>query len=207
MKSRIHEPSFSSAFIEGDLKEIGDKIYNMSYTSGVISEDFCSVNFYECIFRGVSFKGKMKSCLFQDVIFEKCDFSNCDFSEGVFRRVRFDTCRMMGTDLSSSSFTDTVFHNGQCAYINLNGSKWKDCLMEGTLFCEGSLSMCTFRTTDVSHCDFSGCEFAHTPMKDFNLSSSEIEGIAVTPQDLKGAIINAEQAIACAKILGLKVLT
>ena len=67
--------------------------------------------------------------------------------------------------------------------------------------------MSTFNHVEISHCDFSGCEFAHTPLKDIDFSTSEIDGFAVTPEDLKGAIVNSEQAIACAKILGLKVLT
>ena len=104
MKHTIHEPSFSSALIQGDLRDIQSKVYNTVYTSGLVSDDFSSTNFYECMFKGVSFKGNMKGCLFQDVIFERCDLSNCDFSECVFRRVTFDTCRMMGTDASSSSF-------------------------------------------------------------------------------------------------------
>lgn len=207
MKHIIHEPSFSSALIQGNLKDIQSKVYNIVYTSGLVSDDFSSSNFYECMFKGVSFKGNMSGCLFQDVIFERCDLSNCDFSECVFRRVTFETCRMMGTDLSSSSFTDTVFHNCQCAYINLNGTKWKDARLERTLMCEGSVSMSSFNHVEVSRCDFSGCEFAHTPLKDIDFSTSEIDGFAVTPEDLKGAIVNSEQAIACAKILGLKVLT
>lgn len=67
--------------------------------------------------------------------------------------------------------------------------------------------MTSFNHVEVSRCDFSGCEFAHTPLKDIDFSTSEIDGFAVTSEDLKGAIVNSEQAIACAKILGLKVLT
>ena len=207
MKRVIHEPSFTCALVQGNLKDIQNRVYNTVYSSGSVSEDFSATSFYECMFKGVSFKGNMHGCLFQDVVFEHCDISNCDFSECVFRRVRFETCRMMGTDCSSSNFTDTVFHNCQCAYINLNSTKWKDARLERTLFCEGSFSMCTFMHTEPVHCDFSGCEFAHTPLKDIDFSNSEIDGFAVTPEDLKGAIVNADQAIACAKILGLKVLT
>ena len=54
----------------------------------------------------------------------------------------------------------------------------------------------------ISNCEINNCLF-----KDIDFSTSEIDGFAVTSEDLKGAIVNSEQAIACAKILGLKVLT
>ena len=71
--------------------------------------------------------------------------------------------------------------------------------------CEGSLSMCTMDNVLFEHTDFSECEFAHTKLKDIDLSSCELDGFAVTPEDLKGVIVNEEQAVACAKLLGIVV--
>lgn len=205
MKNKIHEPLYTSALPEGSLDEIESRIENQVFNSGRTDRDLSSVNFHECMFRNISFRGTMNDCLFQDVTFDHCDLSNCNISESVFRRVKFNTCRMMGTDMTSSSFADVSLVNCQCAYINLNASKWKNAVISGTILCEGSLSMCTFQNTSFEHSDFSGCEFAHTPLNGLDLSTCEIDGIAVTAEDLKGVTVNAEQAVACAKLLGITV--
>lgn len=205
MKNKIHEPLYTSALLEGSLEEIDNRVENRIFNSGRTDRDLSSVNFNECTFRNISFRGSMRDCLFQDVTFDHCDMSNCNISESVFRRAKFITCRMMGTDMTSSSFSDVSMINCQCAYINLNSSKWKNSLISNSILCEGSFSMCTLQNTVFEHSDFSECEFAHTPLKGIDLSTCETDGFAVTAEDLKGVTVNAEQAIACAKLLGINV--
>ena len=205
MKKKILEPSFTSAQIEGSLSQIESRAENMIFHAGISDLDLSSVNFYECTFQNVSFRGNMKDCLFQDVVFDHCDLSNCDFTECVFRRVRVDTCRLMGTDMSISSFTDVQLRNSKCAYINLNETKWKNAAISGSILCEGSLSMTTFQNISMEHSDFSNCEFAHTPLNGVDLSDCEIDGFAITTEDLHGATVNSEQALACARLFGLKI--
>ena len=123
MKNKIHEPSYSSALLEGSLDQIENRVESRIFNTGRSDSDLSSIRFSECIFRNISFRGNMSDCLFEDITFDHCDLSNCNFSESVFRRAKFDTCRMMGTDLTHSLFTDVIFNNCQCAYINLNESK------------------------------------------------------------------------------------
>ncbi len=200
---KIQEPSFTNVMPEGSFGKDEDRIYSRTFTSVSYAEETNDVEYHECIFRNVSFRGKLEGCTFADVIFDHCDLSNCDMSDCNFRRVLFDTCRMMGTNFSDCVCSDVRIKNCQCAYINLNASQWKISMWENNLFCEGSISDAKLKDLQVKECDFSHCEISHTPLQGIDLSDSEMDGLAVTAESLKGVIVNTEQAVVCAKLLGV----
>ena len=168
-----------------------------------ISYDFSGKEFFECRFEYVAFH-EMRGCLFADCIFDHCDFSNADFHETVFRRVHMQQCRMTGTDMSQCTFQDTVLDNCQAVYVNFSASKMKLCQWKETVFREAAMSMCTFADLSVSRCDFTSAEFLDTSLNKVDLSDSKIGGISVGMKELKGVIMNEEQALACVKLLGIQ---
>lgn len=159
--------------------------------------------FYECRFQNVHIDGMMHACLFADVIFDHCDLSNCDLSECVFRRCEFHNCRMTGVDLSICTFQDVLLQESQCMYANLNGTNWKNSEWMNTLLQEASLHDLKWNALIIHECDFSGCEIMHTSLNELDLRTSLIEGIAVDPNDLKGCIVNVQQALSLAQLLGI----
>lgn len=58
---------------------------------------------------------------------------------------------------------------------------------------------------DIDSCDFTGAEFYAATMKGLDFSTSRIDGILVSANDLRGVIVNEEQAVACAKLFGIVV--
>ena len=53
--------------------------------------------------------------------------------------------------------------------------------------------------------DLAQAQIFKTSLKDIDLSNSNIEGIAVSIEDIKGAIINQFQAIDIMYLLGVKI--
>jgi len=202
---KIAEPSYQ---MEPEKHSINAVFQEIRHDGMLFEKEECkkAINdeqFFECRFKNIRFTKNLSGCQFVDVEFDHCDFSNCNLSESVFRRVRFHTCRMMGSDFTMCRFQDVSVIHAKADFINLNGTKWKNALWQGNDFTESSISNAECKNLQVSECDFTKTEFYHTPLKDIDVSTSKIDGIAVVPEDLKGLIVNEEQAIACARILGL----
>ena len=110
---------------------------------------------------------------------------------------------MTGIDLSACSFTDVKLIHCQCTLVNLNATKWNRTEWDSCMFVDGSLHSVQLKDVNVIDCDFSRCEIHQTSLSGIDLSSSNINGIAVLPENLKGVIVNQEQAIVLASLLGI----
>lgn len=204
---KLTSPSFHDECIPAKLNEEKpeNRIDNHSYIDEDCALDLSHREYNECIFTRVTFHGNMQGMEFVDVIFEHCDLSNVKMSECNFRRVAFKYCRLTGCDLSGSQFRDTSFVYCRGWYINFNEGKINTLTLSESIFTEGAFGMLKFKEFHIENCDLSGTEWIDTKMKDLDFSDSIIDGILVTPQYLKGVIVNPEQAVMMAKLLGIQV--
>lgn len=200
-------PSFHSECIPSQIEEETEdkRVDNQSYIDQDCTRDLSSFEYYECIFTRVTFHGMMDKMEFVDVIFDHCDLSNIKMRECTFRRVTFKYCRLTGCDMSGSSFRDTEFSFCRGWYINFSESRFHTSSLSESIFTEGAFVMMKVKDLKIENCDFSGSEWLNTKMKDLDFSDSIIGGIAVSPEDLKGIIVNPEQAVTMAKLLGIQV--
>lgn len=88
-------------------------------------------------------------------------------------------------------------------YANMNGTKWTNCEWEDSLLPQASIHDVKWKEMTIHECDLSGCEIMHASMKGMDLRTSVIDGIAVDLKDLKGCIVNYEQALSLAQLLGI----
>lgn len=196
-------PKFSQECVLCNCNEINDRMDNVCFSEDSITDDLYQQEFFECEFKNVSIHIKMISCLFADVIFDHCDLSNACFSESVFRRCIFRNCRMTGIDFSDCSFTDVTMHDSLALLANLNQTTWKNVEWKQICFQETYFYNVKFKDINVKDCDFTSSEFNQTKLSGIDVSSSNIESIATQPENLKGMIVNREQAVALAQLLGI----
>ena len=64
---------------------------------------------------------------------------------------------------------------------------------------------CTFDDVRIGRCSFAQAEFTNSRLKGLDFSESDISGITVGINELKGAVMNTEQAVACARLMGIVV--
>ena len=202
---KIAEPSYS---VELEKASVNTDFAELRHDGLLFEKEECEIprydeQFFVCRFKNIRFTKDLSGCQFVDVEFDHCDFSNCNLHESVFRRVRFNICRMMGSDFTMCRFQDVSILNAKADFVNFNGTKWKNAIWQGNDFSESSVSNAECKNIQISECNFTKTEFYHTPLKDLDVSTSNIDSIAVVPEDLKGCIVNEEQAIACARILGV----
>ena len=204
---KLITPTFSEECTPAKMSdEIQDRrVDNCSYIDEDCMQDLSLCEYHECIFTRITFHGAMNKMEFSDVIFDHCDLSNIKMTECNFRRVTFKYCRLTGCDMSGSQFRDTMFSFCRGWYINLSASRFHGSSFSECIFTEGSFSMVKFKNLKIENCDLSGTEWLDTKMKDLDFSDSIIDGIAVTPENLKGITVNPEQAVNMAKLLGIQV--
>jgi uncharacterized protein YjbI with pentapeptide repeats len=64
---------------------------------------------------------------------------------------------------------------------------------------------CSFEDVRVKRCRFINADFNDTKLKDMDFSDSDISGISLNVQNLKGAVMNSSQALACTRLLGITI--
>lgn len=140
-----------------------------------------------------------------DCIFNDCDLSNIDFNTRYIRRIKFTNCKLVGTIFDYANFTDITFDNCNLKYISFNKA-----LLKNIEFINCNLEEATFMETAIKDIIFNDCnlkssDFYKTSLCNIDLSTSNIEGIRTDINNLRGAKINFEQAIAVLNMLGIHV--
>ncbi len=112
---------------------------------------------------------------------------------------------MMGTELAGAVMQDTVMEGCQGSYLNLNGSKLKRVTLKDMILEQAGMSMVEHSDISIENCNFTKSEWIDTKMDGLDLSDSQVDGIMVDPENLRGLTVNEEQAVAFAELLGLNV--
>mgnify|MGYP000241766528 CR=1 FL=1 len=164
---------------------------------------FENVIFDQCTFSNVT----LERCSFRNVRFESCSFPNCNFSHSWFHQCEFMGTQLVGANFGSSNFVDFIVQKSALRYANFTSARFDrseiiDCDCTDTFFAE-----CSLGSFVVDQTRFVRSEFFHTSLKDVDFTTSELDGICVSDrgEELKGAVVNAFQAIELSKLLGLVV--
>lgn len=147
----------------------------------------------------------LEKMTFKEVKFENCDFSNTDFIQSAFLKCEFKACKLTGADFCENRFYHVTFLETNANYLNLSLAS-----MEHVLFQEMEMRNCYFQETKIKNIyfekvDLSRTQFFKTSLYGVDLSSSNIEKIAISIEDIKGATIEQFQAIDLLYLLGVKV--
>ena len=95
--------------------------------------------------------------------------------------------------------------NTNASYINLalasmENVLFKETILRNSYFQENKLKNLYFQKADLTQ-----AQFTKTSLKDIDLSTSIIVGIAISIEDIRGAMIDAYQAIDLLYLLGIKI--
>lgn len=169
--------------------------------------DFSRVRFHDCVFENCRFtEGNFKKTEFIDVRFRLCDFSGGSFESGYFNRCEFLSCKGMGGNYYRAFLQDVLLSDCSFRYANFTLSKWRNVSAAQSSFAEAALEECSFKNLALDHADLTRVQFFKTILKDVDFTTSVIDGISVSPYELRGAKVNAAQAAELAKLLGVIVL-
>lgn len=163
------------------------------------------------VFKQIIFKNcKLIGCGFDeasffDVVFENCDFSNSSFSDACFKNCMFLECRAVSADFYGSSFRHVSFEKCNIEDAGFDAVRMSYVKAEDTDFSEASFSKCNITNVEWKKTSFRKASFFKTLLRGIDFTQCDVEGIVISDgkEELKGAVVNQEQAVEFAKRLGL----
>lgn len=198
-----------------NLKKINnllDEIKNSHELNNIIIEDYkerdieiTDIEVEKAILNNTEIiNGNLQNNTFIDVEFNNCNFSNTSFENNCFIRCEFNNCKLTGCNFTESRMYNVSYIETNLCYSNFSMASIENVFFDNTClknssFQENKLKDIIFRQADLTQ-----VQFFKTSLKEIDFSDSKIEGMAVSLEDIKGAIINEFQVIDLLYLLGVK---
>lgn len=165
---------------------------------------FDSVQFINCRF----ISSRFVRASFYDSILKNCDLSNCDLSNSYWKGTVIQESKAVGSNFDHGFFRETKLTGGVFNYSNYGSSVWESCAISECDIREAFLSEAKFKKIRLTKVDFTRTSFFKTPLKNVDLSDCVIDGFSVSDdfRELRGAKLNALQAVGIASMMGIKVV-
>ena len=192
-------------------------------TSGVLSDavlfedvcleglDWCGASGSDATFNCVEVKrcnlsrAKLRSNTLRDTTMVHCEAGNVDWTGVNFQRVMVRSTRLTGANLSEAKLTDVTVHGcvGKLTvfvYSKLTRVAFERCDLSEALFEGAALKHVRFRD-----CDLRNTRLIAARIDDVDLRGSQIEGIQIPMNRLKGVVIDPMQASEIAAMTGAQI--
>ena len=136
---------------------------------------------------------------------ETIDAANADLEQSGWNSSEVADSRFTGVHLNSANLGNTIFTECrmnllQCQQSRLQNIRFEKCDLRGAFFNMSSMSGTVFHGSDLTGADFSGATISGC-----DLRRAIIEDIRVSPEQMQGVIVTADQALYLARLFGLDV--
>lgn len=141
----------------------------------------------------------------RDVRVEGSDFSAAHLEQTHFSRVKMRSSRLLGVQFLDADLNDVVFQD-----CNLDGAvfasvRGKHLRFENCQLKNAAFESAVFEKITFSRCDLRHASFFNIKLKDADLRGSNIDGMQITPEAVKGMVITSSQALQMVGLLGVVV--
>jgi len=183
---------------EYDSIEISNRVF---ITKNITCLDIDNCHFKRCNF------GKIKgtNIKINNTLIEDSDLSNLNLDRILLDSVDFVGCRMTGFIAINSSIRDATFKNcklnlAQFRFSHLKNIIFENCILEEADFYNADINNVIFR-----ECNLIKAEMSKTKLFETDFRTSNIAGMNIGIESLKGAVISSTQLIDLSWILGAKI--
>ncbi|RNC80586.1 MAG: pentapeptide repeat-containing protein [Phycisphaera sp.] len=157
-------------------------------------------------FRTSRLIGSHPNLIARDATLETCDLRNSALMDLRASRVVLRDCQLLGVDVSGATLRDLVCINCQIKLGRAFGVKFERCWFENCDLRETEFEESRFERIAFRGCDLRQARLLRSPLRHVDFRGSRVEGIAVGPEELLGAVITPDQADTFAAAMGLRVL-
>lgn len=157
-------------------------------------------------YRRCTLAGEHPRLTLRDLTLTTCDLRNIVLDSVVGSRLVLRECNLVGADISAGALRDAVFINCQIKMGRAFGAHLERCWFEGCDLREAEFEESKFDRVAFRSCDLRGSRLLRSPLRSVDFRGSRVEGIAVSPDHLAGAVIAGEQADVFAAAMGLNIL-
>jgi len=138
-----------------------------------------------------------------NVIFENCDFSNAEWIGAGFHQVEFRQCKLTGINFAESYLKNCLFTDCMLDYASFAVATMKVVQFEQSSLQQSDFSEIDWQHLKLDECTLTQSQWFHTKLKELDFSNNRFDTIALSPESIRGLIVNAEQALTIAETLGL----
>ena len=154
---------------------------------------------------GTFAESRLPRLRWSDVACLRTDLSTVVWTEAKLTRVEIRDCRMTGAILEGAELDAVRFvgcHLGYASFerARLRHVSFESCRLDESVFTGGSLLGTAFLD-----CELRGIDLEGASLKDADVSTSRLTDVKVGVKDLRGLVVNREQASVLAALLGLVV--
>lgn len=203
-------------FIKG-IESIYIEVVNIenedSFKDGYISDckienqTAAHVSFEGVIFKNVEFKAAVFNLLeLTDVRFENCDLSNANFNGAIIHRTEFINCKLMGVNLSDATLQNVYIEQCNGGFALMSYVHMKKVIFEESIFENSNFQNSHFEKVQFRKCNFKLSQMSGTSLSGMDLSNSNVEGLGIQLENLRGSIVSPMQAVDFSRLLGLIVI-
>lgn len=165
-----------------------------------------TVDFKNCIFEKCKIVGlKFEKSSFINVEFNSCDFSGSLFSSCLIRNADFLQCKGAGSQFTDSIIDNTYIENSRFNLSTFFTTSFKKTSFLDTDFQQSQFSECKLSLFTCRETSFIQAEFLRTSLANVDLTSCTIDGMRITPADIRGAVVTSYQACGLARLLGITI--
>lgn len=148
---------------------------------------------------------RLRSAVWKDVRLVGCDLANLRAQRMVLTRVEFVDCRLTGLSASAIECNDVLVQDCDLRYAQLasatfRASEFQHCDCTEADLQEADLAGCKFQD-----CNLSRADLHRARLQNADLRTSDLETLQIGLNDVRGAIVDAPQAMVLARLLGLQI--
>lgn len=142
---------------------------------------------------------------FIDCIFNHCHFTNNRSLDSTFLRCEWQDSKLDASHFIRSNLEHILIKNSTARYLDIADSVLKAIEIIGTKLDESSWFQSKMLDLSLKNTSMEKAEIYHTSFKDIDLSSTIISGMRIELNDIKGAIIDENQAPLLCQLIGVKI--
>ncbi len=187
------------------LNAIAEQLYELlriedSELHGLAGAD---ARFESSILARVDLSGsKLKRTRLLDVRIEKSNLSNAEWDRANFRRVEIVGARATGLALQSAELRDVALKDCRADFLRINSSKLVGVRFEQCRLMEADFSETSMTRVAFARCDLTNVDFTRARIVSVDLGGSNIDGLKIVPEQLRGLTIDMPQALQIVTLLG-----
>lgn len=167
---------------------------------------FSSLEFKDCLIRNCQFSALVVTKLsFVNVRFENCDLANLEAKELYLKNVDFEKCRLTGFIANESIIAETGFRDSQLNFAQFRFSKIKNASFDNCLMNEADFYAAQLSGASFSDCDLSKAVMSKSKHIATDLRGSNIAGLIIDLENLKGITISHAQLHDLVWLLGVNI--
>jgi uncharacterized protein YjbI with pentapeptide repeats len=138
-----------------------------------------------------------------DVLCERSDLSRIEWPEAKWTRVELRDCGATGASLTGGELESVRFVQCKLDYASFSGARFRHVSFERCRLIEVDFRAADLAGTTFVECDLQGVDLTGANLQGADVSTSTLNAVHVEARDVRGLVVNREQAAVLSQLFGL----